>query len=238
MTEEPPLEIDDLTAGYGRYAVVEDIGLTLEPGDFMAIFGPNGGGKTTLIRTILGMTDVHKGSVRIFGEPPSRNLGRVGYVPQNGFFDRAFPITAGDIVLMGLRSRKGMRPIYSRGERDMAERAMRSVSAWEYRDMPLNDLSGGQLQRVLIARAMASDTDLLLLDEPTANLDPDMTDTIYEILRDINSEGVTIMMVTHDLMCAGKGINKAIHLNRRITSFDDMSLEGLHSRLHFGEVIR
>ncbi|HIJ00987.1 MAG TPA: ATP-binding cassette domain-containing protein, partial [Candidatus Methanomethylophilaceae archaeon] len=159
MDESNPIEIRGLSAGYGHKIVIEDINMDLRKNDFLAVIGPNGGGKTTLLKAILGIIEPLSGSIRIFGEEPEKGVRRIGYVPQNGSFDNLYPVSVYDVVLMGTRSRKGLRPGYGPDEHAAAEEAMKKVRISELADSPISALSGGQLQRCLLARALACEPD-------------------------------------------------------------------------------
>ena len=225
---EHPLVISGLSAGYAAGPVIRDIDLTVEEGEFLGILGPNGGGKSTLLKTILGMTTVYSGTITVNGEPIPAGIRHIGYVPQSGMFDRDFPISAGDVVLMGLRSKKGFRPFYTAEQRKQADEVMESLKILHLKDMTVGELSGGQLQRVLIARALVSKPKVLLLDEPVASLDPAMRDSVYELLAEIHHEGVTVVMVTHDLQSLSQGVTRAVHLDRTMTDADLGAIERTH----------
>lgn len=227
-----PIEIKQLYAGYDGGSVLEGIDLTLEENDFLAVVGPNGGGKTTLFKCILGLLPPTSGTVSIFGEEPSQGTKSIGYVPQRGEFDTAYPIRVRDVVLMGLRLRKGIKPIYSRKYVEMAEEAMEISGVSEFSDRKISDLSGGQLQRVFLARALAPKPSILLLDEPTASLDPSMKDCVYDVLRDIN-HSVSIMMITHDIGSLSRDVKRVACLNRRIIVNDKPEITREMSELGF-----
>ncbi len=218
--EHPPIEIRNLTAGYGQNVVIEDVTMNLEESDFLAIIGPNGGGKTTLLRAILGIIPPLEGSIRIFGQGVDEGIRRIGYVPQKGNFDNRFPITVLDVVLMGTRAAKGYRPLYRRIDREKAKDSMDIVGISEFSKTTLSELSGGQLQRALLARAMAGDPKILLLDEPTASLDPQMKDCIYDALKNIN-DLVSILIVTHDIGVVSSQVKRIACLNRRMIVHDE-----------------
>jgi len=218
--DELPIEIRGLTAGYGNEAILRDICLELRPNDFLAVIGPNGGGKTTLFRSILGLIPPMSGSIKIYGEEPSKGVRNIGYVPQFGAFDKSYPISAEEVVLMGMRVRKGYRPYYSCEEKAMADKAMEYTGMEEFRGKRIGDLSGGQLQRVLLARALAPEPKILLLDEPTASLDPSMKDCTYDILKKVSSEGVSIMLITHDMASISHDVKRLACINRRIICND------------------
>ena len=163
----------------------------------MCIVGPNGGGKTTLVKLILGLLRPQRGEVRVFGQPPHRARLRVGYMPQHVQHDPQFPVTVMDIVLMG-RLGQGVLGWPGRADRRAAIDALAQVGMEEFRRRPFADLSGGQRQRVLIARALCCKPDLLLLDEPTSNVDSLVEARLLDLLRDLNRQ-MTIVMVSHDL---------------------------------------
>lgn len=215
-----PIEIKGLTAGYNGNAIIENIDLTLYKRDFLAIIGPNGGGKSTLLKTILGLIKPMSGCVEIFGEEPEKGVTRIGYVPQNGAFDPSYPISVEEVALMGLRSKKGLRPTYDRDSFRMARDAMEIMGISNLAHKKIGDLSGGQIQRTLMARALAPQPDILLLDEPMASLDPTIKDCIYDAFRKINDK-VAILMVTHDMGIISTEVKRVACLNRTILVHDE-----------------
>ena len=199
MTDEKIIEIKDLRFSYNNHPVLEDINLTIDARDFTVVIGPNGGGKTTLLKLILGILKPDRGRISLFGEQPKETVSRVGYVPQDIHVNKGFPISVQDIVKMG-RIRggggwKGLSKTDSAKIRDNLER----VEMWEYRDCSMDELSGGQRQRVFLARALASNPEMLLLDEPLASIDSRGQNYFYDFLKELNRT-VTILMVTHDTM--------------------------------------
>lgn len=215
-----PIDIKGLSAGYNGNTVIENIDLSLYERDFLAIIGPNGGGKSTLIKTILGLIKPISGYVKIFGESPDKGVSRIGYVPQNGVFDLSYPINVQDVVLMGLRSNKGFRPTYSPNNYRMAKKAMDIVEIGNLAKQRIGDLSGGQMQRTLMARALVSEPDILILDEPMANLDPNIEHSIYDTLRKVNEEAA-ILMITHDMGIISSEVKRVACLNRTILVHDE-----------------
>ncbi|MDR0524084.1 MAG: ABC transporter ATP-binding protein [Candidatus Methanoplasma sp.] len=214
-----PIEVSGLTAGYGGRAVIEGVSLELRERDYLAVIGPNGGGKSTLLKAVLGLIEPMGGRISVFGASPAAGSKRIGYVPQRGTFDRTYPITVMDAVLMGLRARKGMGPVYSSEHRAMARSAMESAGVSDLAERKVGDLSGGQTQRVLLARALAPGPDALLLDEPTASLDPSMTGCVHDILRRV-SRDIPVMIVTHDIGAVARDVKRIACLNRRIVVSD------------------
>ncbi|MFW5728951.1 MAG: metal ABC transporter ATP-binding protein, partial [Spirochaetota bacterium] len=169
VTAEPIVAFDHVTFSFGAAPVIEDATFTIDPGDFVSMIGPNGAGKTTLAKIMLGLLQPTRGRVNLCGGATSQQCTRVGYVPQHGAFDPEFPITAGEVVLMG-RVPRGL-GFYRRSDRRDAARTLAQVGLPGFGGRPFADLSGGQRQRVLIARALVSSPELLILDEPTANID-------------------------------------------------------------------
>jgi zinc transport system ATP-binding protein len=165
----------------------------------VAAWAPNGGGKTTLLKLILGLLEPDRGRIRVLGRPPKQAAPEIGYVPQDVLGNRSFPVTVRDVVLMG-RPRRS-RPWKSWSGEDLASvrQALEQMEMWDFRDRRIGDLSGGQRQRVLVARALVSEPRILLLDEPTANFDTKGQSEFYNLLRELNRT-ITIVVVSHDLM--------------------------------------
>lgn len=210
------VEVKNLYAGYNDETVLKDIHLTLEKNDFLGLIGPNGGGKTTLLKVILGLLEPKQGMVRVMGKSPKKGRSNIGYVPQFAVFDTDFPISVHDVVRMG-RLNKGrlFRPYNSEDDAIVEER-LDWVDLLELKDRPLRELSGGQRQRVYIARALATDPELLLLDEPTISVDFESRTHIYELLNKINQHGVTILLVSHDLNVISSYVKTIGCLNRTL----------------------
>ena len=176
---------------------------------------PNGGGKTTLIKLALGLLTPAQGSIRVLGTRPDLARSRIGYVPQAMDFDRDLPISVLDLVLMGRLSRRSLIGRYRPEDKDAAWRALESVEVADLAHRPLSDLSGGQRQRVFIARALATEPEILMLDEPTASVDSQAERDIYELLRELNRQ-MTIILVTHDLGFISSYVNKVACVNREV----------------------
>ncbi|NLN71524.1 MAG: ABC transporter ATP-binding protein [Thermoplasmatales archaeon] len=230
-----PIEIKNLTSGYDGVPAIENVNLELRDSDFLAVIGPNGGGKTTLFKTILGLIEPMSGEVSINGLDPSKGSRQIGYVPQKERTDPAYPIRVEDVVLMGLRARKGLRPTYSNEDREAAVMAMEYADISDLGRRRISDLSGGQLQRVFLARALAPEPPILLLDEPTASLDPNMKDCTYDILRKVNRErGTAIMIITHDMSIISHDVKRVACMNRRMIVNDapEITKEMLELSLH------
>ncbi len=218
------LEIRDVTVKYDKTTVLKDVNLELEKGDFLGIIGPNGGGKTTLLKTILGLITPDEGEVLLFGEPPGSEARVMGYIPQHTRFDMKFPIKVFDVVLMGRLGKLGFSPFYSREDKKIARDVLKDVDMWEYRKRHISKLSGGQLQRVLLARALATKPDFLLLDEPTASVDEKMKGSIYSLLNELKERGITIILVSHDIGVISSHVKKVACLNKYLIYHGDGEL--------------
>jgi zinc transport system ATP-binding protein len=205
---KPSITIEHLSFAYQEVDVLEDVTLHIFPGEFVGIIGPNGGGKTTLLKLLMGFLKPRSGSISLLGKDPLLARAHIGYVPQAMRFDKQFPITVLEVVLLGRLAHLSWYGTYRRGDKEAAMRALERVGMAEYCDRVFGTLSGGQAQRTLIARAIVSDPTLLLLDEPTANIDSKAQNEIYELLQALRGEK-TILMVTHDL-------NVAIHYVQRV----------------------
>lgn len=188
------LKLKDVTAGYDEQAVLHHVNLTVNEGDFLGIIGPNGGGKTTLLRVILGLLKPFSGEV-IY---PASRQNLFGYLPQNNRFDQRFPISVTEVVLSGLMSEKGLYSSYTRQERHKAWELLDTYGMGNYKKSPIGDLSGGQMQRVFLCRAIISNPRLLILDEPTTYVDSNFEREFYTILQELN-KSLSIVMVSHDL---------------------------------------
>jgi len=199
--------------------VLEDVDLVVHRGDFLGIIGPNGAGKTTLLRVILGLVRPSRGSVRLFGSDlrSFRGWSRVGYVPQRSMpYEGRLPATVREVVLSGRVGRVGMGRRFTKSDEEAAERALGIVGMERYRDRPVARLSAGQQQRVQIARALAKEPELLILDEPTVGVDVEAQEQFYGLLHRLNREGVTLVLVSHDIGVVAREVTRLACLNRRL----------------------
>ena len=206
------VELAGVTFGYDREPVIEGVDLVVREGDFLAILGPNGGGKTTLLRLVLGLEEPWRGTIR---RHTSGRRGSLGYVPQSPVFDRSFPLRVREVVLMGrLGLRAPLRP-YGRADRLAADEAIARFGLGEVAGSPVGEISGGQLQRTLIARAMVGEPEVLFLDEPLASLDPEFRRSLLAILREVQ-ETIPVVVVTHDLTPFSGLVAQVACVNRRL----------------------
>jgi zinc transport system ATP-binding protein len=211
----PAIEFRDIWFRYDGPTILENVSLSVEHGEFLGVVGPNGGGKTTLLKLMLGLLVPTRGTVRVLGGTPAESRHAIGYVPQFAGFRRDFPISVQETVLLG---RLGVAPAvggYARVDREAAERAMSEAEVLGLRKRSLSALSGGELQRVLIARALAAEPQLLLLDEPTANIDLRVEKDIFDLLKQINARA-TIVVVSHDIGFISRYVKRVACLNRTL----------------------
>ena len=192
------IKIRNLNFSYDKQVVLEDINLDYSSDEFLAIIGPNGGGKSTLLKLILGLLKPQSGEIKLFGKEPSEVSKFIGYVPQNFLSNQSFPMMVLEVVLMGLIDKK-IFGFYSKDEKALALSALEKVGMREFANARIGELSGGQRQRVYIARALCANARVLILDEPTASIDTKGQAEIYEILKGINTNGVGVVLVSHDL---------------------------------------
>ena len=212
---EKVVNIKDLWVHYDNIPVLEGVSLSVDRGDFLGIIGPNGGGKTTLLKVILGLINPSRGKVYVLDQPPERSRRNIGYVPQYNLFDREFPINVRDTVLMACNGTRGLIKRYSREDKERTQEVLETVGMLSFQNQQLGKLSGGEQQRVFIARALVSRPRLLLLDEPTASVDPAMQTDFYELLGRLKQE-ITIIMVSHDISAISVYVDKIACLNRQL----------------------
>ncbi len=207
------IEIEQVSVYYDQVLALDDISFQVNAGDFIGIRGPNGGGKSTLMKAILGFVPLNAGKIKVFGEDPGKYSVPIGYVPQFSKIDRKFPVSVAEVVEMG-RMKQGISPWfhYTKKDKQIAEELMYDVGIDQLKNRQIGDLSGGEFQKMLIARALAVQPKLLLLDEPTASLDSEARNEIYHLLSRLNQD-ITILMITHDMDLESRKINRIITLN-------------------------
>lgn len=212
---EEVIAVRDLCFGYDDQDVLTQVNLTVTRGDFMAVIGPNGGGKTTLVKIILGLLAPRSGTVRVLGQNPLQHRPAIGYVPQHAAVQPRFPITVRDVVLLGLRRAGRCWPGYAAADKRKALDMLAQVDMADLAERRFDALSGGQKQRVLVARALIAAPCLLLFDEPTANIDPQGKICLFDLLSSLR-HSITILMVSHDLISASARITSVAAVNRRL----------------------
>jgi zinc transport system ATP-binding protein len=219
------IETHHLNFSYGQQPVIWDVNLKIQAGDFMAMIGPNGGGKTTLLKLMLGLLKADSGSIRIFGKPPTEVSYRIGYVPQDFHINQNFPISSLDVVLMG-KLKPGKRwTRHAKEDRMDALQALERAGIGKYSNHRIGELSIGQKQRVFIARALVTDPDILFLDEPTASIDTKGQNEFYAILKELNHK-ITIIVVSHDLMVISRYVKSVACVNQRLHYHGHAELTG------------
>jgi zinc transport system ATP-binding protein len=219
---QPVIEASDLSFSYNGNSVLENISFDVRELEFLALIGPNGGGKTTLLKLMLGLLKPDSGKISIFGNPPSKTARRIGYVPQDVAINKSFPISVIDVVLMGrLRFHSGTGLLKS--DRTAALNALSQLGMTQYQHRRIDDLSGGQIERVFIARALAADPDILLLDEPIASLDNTGRGDLYALLKDINKTK-TIIVVSHDMMVLSSYVSAVACVNKYLHYHDNAEI--------------
>jgi len=220
MEKNIVIELKNISAGYDNDIIIENINCNIYDGDFFGIIGPNGGGKSTLLKIILGLLNPIKGTIQIYGQDPKIGRKNIGYVPQYSEYDKHYPISVFDVVLMGRRSIRGLHPTYSSDDKKATMKALEKVNMEKYKKRHISELSGGQRQRVFIARALVSNPKILLLDEPTASIDKDLQINFYNLLKELN-KNVTIVLVTHDIGVISSYVNRVACLNHFMFTHDD-----------------
>jgi zinc transport system ATP-binding protein len=217
----PVIDIQNVSFSYNHSPALEDISFTVEDEEFFGIIGPNAGGKSTLLKLILGLYKPNSGTVKVFGNDPEKVRGRIGYVPQHPGFKRDFPINVNDVVLLG---QLGM-TMSSKQSAIHFKSAMNAVSLDEIANRQISTLSGGQLQRVMIGRALACAPEILILDEPTANIDIPTEENIFGLLKKYN-EQMTIIVVSHDIAFISGYVDRVACLNQRLVCHNTKDISG------------
>ena len=228
----PIIKIEHLSAAYDGKQVLNDINLTVYQDDYLGIIGPNGGGKTTLMRLILGLKKPTEGKIRFFKDAQEVKEITMGYLPQYNDLDKQFPISVYEVVLSGLSKSKGLFSRYSKAQHQQVTDTLERMQLIELKDRHIGALSGGQLQRVLLARAIVSKPDVLILDEPNTYIDRRFQKQMYEMLEQINKE-CAIIIVSHDIAEVLNNVKHIACVNRHLHYHDtaDMPREKLEE--HF-----
>lgn len=216
MSEQAIISIKNMWAGYESDMVLEDVSFEMFPRDYVGLIGPNGGGKTTLIRVILGLLKPDRGSISVMGEDPKKGRSQIGYVSQFQVEDKHFPISVWDVVSMGRLQRhlfKNLR--LTTEDKEAIEQALLETGMLDFRKQSMNELSGGQRQRVFISRALVTQPKLLLLDEPTSSVDSRSSNQLYDLLAELN-EHLAILLISHDLTAISTYVKTVGCVNRHL----------------------
>lgn len=212
---EPQIVLDEVSFQYGDILVLDRVSLCIDKGEFIGIVGPNGSGKSTLLKIILGLLKPQLGRVSLFGSLPEIGRIRIGYVPQFVPFSRNFPISVEQVVLLGRLGKTRKFGGFLASDRHAVRQTLEEVGIASLVDRPIASLSGGQLQKVMIARALVGQPEILLMDEPTANIDPHGEEGIFEFLKRLNSH-VTVLVVSHDIAFVSRYVNRVACVNRKL----------------------
>ena len=207
------ITVKNLEVGYEKKTITEPINFKVDRQDYLCIVGENGAGKSTLMKTLLGLIKPVSGEI-VFGDGLKAN--EIGYLPQQTVVQKDFPASVREIVLSGCQARAGFRPFYNKEEKKLAEENMERMGITQLADSCYRDLSGGQQQRVLLARALCATRKVLLLDEPVSGLDPKVTADMYELINGLNREGITIIMISHDIAAAVRYATHILHIGAKL----------------------
>jgi zinc transport system ATP-binding protein len=224
MEDTPVITVENVSYAYDNLPILSNVDLTVHAHDFLAIVGPNAGGKTTLLKLILGLLKPTSGHIHVFGQDPARARARIGYMPQHASLDPLFPVSVSDVVLMG-RLTGGKIGFFNRRDKETAVEALRKVEMHDLSFRPFSALSGGQQQRVLIARALVSNPELLILDEPTSHVDMAVETELYEILSSLNTQ-MTIVLVSHDLGFVSQYVKNVACVNKLVRVHPTCEISG------------
>ena len=203
------ITVKDLEVGYDKSVIAQKLNFEITSGEYLCIVGENGSGKSTLMKTLLGLLKPIGGQI-IFGDELQAN--EIGYLPQQTIVQKDFPASVKEIVLSGCQARCGLRPFYNKEEKALAKTNMERMGILDMADRCYRELSGGQQQRVLLARALCATRKVLLLDEPVAGLDPAVTADMYDLIESLNKEGITIIMISHDIAAAARYADHILHI--------------------------
>jgi zinc transport system ATP-binding protein len=237
----PIIKINNMSISYNSHEALKDISFAVEQGDFIALVGPNGAGKTTLIKSIFGLVPLKAGSIEIFDTPARKftNWGKVGYLPQQSTtINPLFPATAEEVIELGLLSQKKNPKSITHKDKKLVDEIAEKLKITDLKKRMLSELSGGQQQKVLLARCLVSKPQLLIFDEPSTALDPDSRESFFELIKQLNeTDGIAVMLVTHDAGFVGKYAKKLLYIDKKIVYFGKFSefCKSDDMRLFFGE---
>lgn len=218
------IELDRVCFAYNTEEVIKDVSLEIHKGDYVGIVGPNGGGKTTLLKLMLGILKPNSGKVKLFGTDirEFKDWSKIGYVPQKTYIEMNFPVTVEEMVAMGRYGKQGLFRLPTKEDKEKTHEALKQVDMLGYKNRQINDLSGGQQQRVFIARALASEPEIIFLDEPTVGVDVKTQKQFYALLRRLNKElDLTLVLVTHELDVVAHESSELGYVNRTLEYYGD-----------------
>ena len=231
MKKQIEIKIENLSFAYGDHEVLKDINLDIYEGDYVAIIGPNGGGKTTLTKLLLGLIKPSSGEIKIFGKSVLQAREKIGYLPQYINFNMDMPINVFDIVLQGRLTKRKL--FYSKEDKKIALEQLKKMNIYDLKERKIKELSGGQRQRVLLARALTKQPKILILDEPTASIDPEGQKDIYTLLKTLP---LTRLIISHDIQVLFEGVNKVAHINKTLYLHEDIDTTIKRNEGHFCEM--
>ncbi|MEN6383875.1 MAG: metal ABC transporter ATP-binding protein [Phycisphaerales bacterium] len=235
------IKINNLSISYNSHEAIKDVSFEVGQGDFIAIVGPNGAGKTTLIKAIFGLVGIKSGSIELFDMPSKRftNWGKIGYLPQQfSAINPLFPATAEEVIELGLLSQKKNPKSITHKDKKKVDEIAEKLKIGNLKKRMLSELSGGQQQKVFLARCLVSKPQLLIFDEPSTALDPDSRDSFFELIKQLNKqENIAVLLVTHDAGFVGKYAEKLLYVDKKIVYFGKFSefCKSKEMRLFFGE---
>jgi len=234
MSNDQIIKVENLAFSYNGENVLENVNLAINEQEFIWIVGPNGGGKTTLLKLLIGLLKPDSGSIDILGQSPQKARKYIGYMPQHVSLDEQFPIDVMDVVLMGLLGNGEPVGPYRSSDTEAALEALRQVGLYEKRSQPFSSLSGGQRRRLLIARALVGQPKILLLDEPTANLDSASEQELFKLLQELNSQ-LTIVLVSHDPAFVSEYVKRVVCVNRHVHEHPTTAVSGSYVSEFYGD---
>jgi len=239
----PVIELDNICFSYTKEEVIKDVSLQIHKGDYVGIIGPNGGGKSTLLKLMLGILKPSDGTIRLFSAPQEnfKDWSKVGYVPQKTNIENNFPIKVEEAVSMGRFGKRGLFHFLNAKDKEKTRLALKQVDMLEFKDRQISDLSGGQQQRVFIARALASEPEIIFLDEPTVGVDIKTQKQFYALLRKLNKEmNLTLILVSHELDVVAHEATEIAYINRNLVYYGDpaefLKGEYFHELIGKGEI--
>ena len=221
------IETKNLSVSYGQTEALTNVSFTVEKGDFVGLAGPNGAGKTTLIKTILGLLPTSKGEIKLFGKTKEKfnDWGKIGYLPQKlSTINTLFPATVDEVVTLGLLSQKKFPRRITANDQKRTSETLRELGIFDLKKRMLSELSGGQQQKVLLARALVSNPEILIFDEPSTALDPQSRESFFQLIQKLNKKnGTAVILITHDTGYIGQYANKLLYIDKSLVYFGKFS---------------